>query len=77
MFKYKHIQAAHEIRMWIIMLAAGGAIAKEALDLHPEVKYKFQNAIDKLKCKVTGKQPTEPQTKEKIVRVVIVREGES
>lgn len=77
MFKYKHIQAAHEVRMWIIMLAAGGAIVKESLDRNPEAKYKVCNAFNNLWCKVTGKQPTEPQTEEKVVRVVIVREGES
>lgn len=73
MFKYKHIQAAHEIRMWITMLAVGGIAAKEMLDANPVIKYRIQSKFDNLKCKITKKQPTE----EKVVKVVIVREGES
>lgn len=51
--KYKHIQAAHELRMWIIMLASAAGTAIAIADRHPEwveaVKNKLPNKRKRIK----------------------------
>lgn len=76
MIKYKHIQTAHEIRMWILMLAAGGVAVEKILEANPYLKHRMQTKLDKLKSKFT-KEEQATETEEKIIKVVIVREGES
>jgi len=59
--KYKHIQAAHEIRMWVmtIVSAVGTVVAIDTA--HPE----YREAI---KAKSSKKQPK--------LKIVVVREEE-
>lgn len=71
--RYKHIQAAHELRMWILTIATGVAAANVMLAKHPELKEKAQNAWDSVKGKFSKKE--NPNTK--TIKIVIINEGES
>lgn len=72
--KYKTVQAAHEIRMWAIALATGFVAAKKYADTHPEAKKWLEEKVSS----VTGKfKKKEEPKEEKVIRVVIIREGES
>lgn len=72
MFKYKHIQAAHEIRMWIVTIATGVAAANMMLERHPEVREKIRNTIDGVKEKFTKEEKDKS-----VIKVVIVSNEES
>lgn len=67
--RYKHIQAAHELRMWIMMIAVGVATGKAMLNRHPEVKEKICGVVDRVK----GKKKEKPT----VIKVVVVRDEES
>lgn len=66
--KYKHIQAAHELRMWIVTLAAGAAAANALLEKHPKVKESIEKKVNAVKGKFKKKE--EPT----IVQYVVIRE---
>lgn len=72
--RYKTVQAAHEIRMWAIALATGFIAAKKYVDTHPEAAEWLNDKVSR----VTGKfKKKEEPKEEKVIRVVIIREGES
>lgn len=72
--KYKTVQAAHELRMWAIALATGFVAAKKYVDTHPEAEAWLNDKVSR----VTGKfKKKEEPKEEKVIRVVIIREGES
>jgi hypothetical protein len=70
--KYKTVQAAHEIRMWLIALTSGAIVAKKYVDTHPEAAEWVNNKVSKVIGKFKKKE--EPKTEEKIIKVVIIRE---
>ena len=72
--KYKTVQAAHELRMWAIALATGFVAAKKYVDTHPEAAEWLNDKVSR----VTGKFKKKEELKEeRIIRVVIVHDGES
>ena len=72
--KYKTVQAAHEIRMWAITLTAAAIAAKKYVDKHPATAAKLHDKWER----VTGKfKKKEEPKEEKVIRVVIIHEGES
>lgn len=68
--KYKTVQAAHEIRMWAILIATGAIATKKYLSENDVANDKFHNWIDSVKSKFTKKE----KESEKTIKVVIVRE---
>ena len=70
--KYKTVQAAHEIRMWTILIATGVIATKKYLSENDVANEKFHNWIDSVKSKFTKKEK-EP---EKTIKVVIIRDEE-
>lgn len=71
--KYKHIQAAHELRMWILTIATGVTAASAVLARHPEAKEWVDNKIDNAKGMFK-----KDKKKTKTIKIVIVNdEGES
>jgi hypothetical protein len=68
--KYKHVMAAHELRMWILTFAAGVAAANVMLAEHPEVKRNIRKPIDAIKRKL-GKETTDEK---EVIKIVIVKE---
>lgn len=71
--KYKHIQAAHELRMWILTIATGVTAASAVLARHPEAKEWVDNKIDGVKGSFK-----KDKKKTKTIKIVIVNdEGES
>lgn len=73
--KYKTVQAAHEIRMWAIALATGFVAAKKYVDTHPEAAEWLNGKVSRVTGKFKKKE--ELKEEEKVIRVVIIREGES
>lgn len=74
--KYKHIQAAHEARMWISMLITGACAASAISTAHPEIKEKLARKVEGVKtkiCKIFKKEET-PTT---VTFVVVDTEKES
>lgn len=65
--KYKHIQATHELRMWILTIATGVAATNAVLQRHPEAKEWIDNKIDGVKG-VFKKD----KKKTKTIKIVIV-----
>jgi hypothetical protein len=65
--KYKHIQAAHELRMWILTIATGVTAASAVLARHPEAKEWIDDKIDGVKG-VFKKD----KKKTKTIKIVIV-----
>lgn len=56
--KYKHVYAAHEVRMWVMTIISGVSVAASILAAHPELKEKL-------------KEKFSPNKK---IRIVIVKE---
>lgn len=69
MLKTKHIQAAHEVRMWLGTIAIGVAVINGLQAEYPELRW--SNLIDRAKKKLGKKQ------EDKVIKVVVIREGES
>lgn len=69
--KYKTVQAAHEIRMWAILIATGVIATKKYLSENDVANEKFHNWINSVKSKFTKEK--EP---EKTIKVVIIRDEE-
>lgn len=69
--KYKHIQAAHELRMWILTFATGIAAANAILERHPEAKEWVHDKFDGMKGIFTKNKK-----KTKTIKIVIVNGDE-
>ncbi len=69
--KYKHVYAAHEIRMWIVtgitLVGTAGAI----LERHPEIKEKAKDKWDDFTGKFKKNNP-----KTKTIKIVVIKGGE-
>ena len=71
--KHKHIQAAHELRMWILTIATGVTAASAILARHPEAKEWIDDKIDGVKGAFK-----KDKKKTKTIKIVIVKgDGES
>lgn len=70
--KYKHIQAAHEARMWVIAIATGLTAAGKFLSDNPEVKRIVNDKVSELKAKYDKKRNAKTVT-----FVVVNSDGES
>lgn len=44
---YKQIQALHETRMWVQLIASGVVSAIIVNELHPDIKYKVKDTVVK------------------------------
>lgn len=66
--KYKHIQAAHELRMWILTIGMGIAAASKLMEKHPEIKESVTKRIEKVKSKFENNE------EEEVIKVVVIRE---
>lgn len=65
--KYKHIQAAHELRMWILTIATGVAATNAVLQRHPEAKEWIDGVKGVFK---------KDKKKTKTIKIVIVNDEE-
>lgn len=43
--KYKHVYAAHEVRMWVMTIISGVSVAASILAANPELKEKVKRAF--------------------------------
>lgn len=70
---YKHIQAIHELRMWIILTATGAIAVSKYLNDHPEKRELIQSKADKLmgKLKFRKEEPNQ-----RVIKIVIVSDTE-
>ena len=70
--QYKHIQAIHELRMWIILTATGAIALSKYLEAHPEAEARLHDKIESWKCKLTKK----PKANERIITIRVISDSE-
>lgn len=71
MLKYKHVQAAHEIRMWAMTLLTFGVVGNQILKSHPEVKDAICRPIRSIRNKL------KKDDKPRVIEVRVIDERES
>ena len=68
--KTRNVQAAHEIRMWLVLIVGGVIAAKKYVSEHPDAEAWVNERVNR----VTSKFKKEEPNREKIIKVVVVHE---
>lgn len=75
--KHRNVEAARELRLWLIALTTGFIAAKKYVSEHPDAEKWVNDRVERITKKFKKADTTEAEPeREKIIKVIIVREDE-